>query len=297
MKPLARFEALALMPRNQPRGLGLRIRQALPRAVLVPSSNRIAQLAALNAMEGNYVVIMPPDILPKADFGQVEPDALLLQAGYRIGWLARNAVTGALGASPCPQVWQRCDLIAYYNESLPDQGLPPCATMPLCHNTWAFNYASRPAFLAGFDHALGLMAQDDNKTALTVAASYGGDQPYADWWHLGALNAMVGAYQAMLEYEREKVAMAAGRKMQDRLVDLSRRANAALGLDIVRISRQNAAFFRQDRFAIAGLGYYRDLADIYAPLGAAGAVSAENWREAARWAWGSAADDRASSAG
>ena len=289
MKPLARFEALALMPPNPPRGYGFRLRQALPRAHLVPSSSRNAQLAALKAMEGAYVVMMPPDVLPKPEFGQVEPDAVLLRAGYRIGWLARNAVTGALAASPGPQLWQRRDLIAFIGEEMPKAGLPPSATMPLCQCDWAFNYASRPAFLAGFDHVLALLKQGAPRVALTIAASYGSDQPYADWWHLGALVAMLGSQNADQELGREKFALAGGRKMQDRLHDLTRRANAALGLEIVRLSRQNAAFFRQNRFAIADLGHYHALAEIYAPLGAAGAISAENWREAARWAWGRSA--------
>lgn len=286
MKPLARFDALALIPRDQPRGFTLRMRQALPRVRLVPSANRVAQIAALAEMEGAYVVVLKPDVLPKAEFGLVEPDAVLLQAGYRIGWLVRNAVTGALSAAPGPELWLRRDLIAHYEGSLPETELPARATMPVCQCDWAFNYASRPAFQAGFGHALGLMAQPDAANPLTVAASYGGDRPYADWWQLGALNAMAGAGSDDLEYMREKKAMAAGRKMQDRLHDLTRRANTALGLKIARVSRRNAAFFRQNRFGIADIGYFRDLAEIYAPLGAAGAVSAQHWAEAARWAWG-----------
>jgi len=284
MKTLADFDGIALTAPEQPRGFKLRIHNALPKAVLVAAKDRTAQLAALDEMTGAYVLLMPADVLPREDMTRISPDPVLLEAGYRLDWLAQNKVTGQLDATPGPQLWLRAELRKSWMDE--KKGNSKAIVMPNIVADWAFNYASRPAFTAGFGYASHLLLHPDTHIKMMVAASFGGDQTYADWWHLGFMISLTGSNDALFEYAQEKAGMTAGLKMQERLHDLTRQINAALGLGISRIEKTNAAFFRTQRFSKPDASIYCDLIAAYAPLGKAGRAAADHWREAARWIWG-----------
>lgn len=287
MKPLAAYDCIALTPIAQPRGAQLRIRNALPKAAIIASSDRSAQRAALDNMQGAYVLLLPADILPNAAFASVEPDPILLDAGFGQGWLARNVVTGQCDAAPGPELWLREALIAAWSDEPPPP--PKRAIMPDVLADWVFNYASRPAFTGGFYYAKHLLEQRNNGPKIMAAASFGSDMDYGDWWQLGLLNSLTGTTDPVLEQAREKAAMADGVRMQERLRDLRAQLNASLGLEMTAIDKRNAAFFRAHHFAKPDVAFYADLANIYAGLGKAGAQAAANLREAARWIWGAEA--------
>lgn len=288
MKPLADYDAIALIPAAQPRSYSLRIHTSLPKARLVDAGDKPAQIAALRAMQGAYVLWLPEDFLPGSTLPARQPDPLLLEAGYRIGWMAKNPITGQCDGFMGPELLPRDMLLDAWEAGVMPES--PRATMPEALGEWAFNYGSRPAFYAAFSYANWLEEQKATGAAhdkdITIAATFGGDEAYADWWHLGLMVRLAGGKVASDSYAREKAVMAAGAKMQDRLQDLRRKLNATRGLALQHISRENAAFFRAHRTNPARPAAYAALADAYQPLGKAGKKTAANWREAARWVWG-----------
>jgi hypothetical protein len=284
MKPLATFDCLALLPDPEPRGTSLRIHNALPKARLVLASDRDAQRTALEAMDGAYVLVLQPNVLPNSQLASTIPDPVLVTEDYTVTWLARNLVTGHCEGFAGPTLYLRETLIADYER----KAASPVkhAIMPYTVADWAFNYASRPAFSAAFDYAKQLLTLPNSAKEMTIAASFGSDMPYADWWHLGFLCGLSDATEAVLSYEQEKRAMGRGAKMQDLLKDLRRKSNAEIGLISDRISTENAAFFRRNRVIKPDPAVYAELAATYDKLGKAGQAMAAQWREASRWIWG-----------
>lgn len=287
MKPLREFDCLSLTPLAATAISKVRLRRSFPQAMCAASLDVEAQLEALYSMTGTYVLYLPAYVLPTHGLGSITPDALLLNAGYRVGWLARNVVTSQLVDQPAPELWLRSDLVAVLEV---DGHKPELATIPLHQADWAFNTSSGAAFTAAFAYVSALndsgLTPEHKAQKAAVAASFGSEAPFADWWHLGVLSALLGATDRIFAYEKEKTINDNEADMQGRLADLARQAKQELGLNLYTISPKNSGFFRQNQFLKPERSAYEAIALHYDNLGNSGAKTAQKYRDAASWVWG-----------
>ena len=289
MKKLAEFDCLALMPLGETGVATIRIARVFPRAAHVSAYDTQAQIDALSEMTGAYVLLLPAYVLPQQSLGEVRPDPVLLNAGYRLGWMARNAVTAELVSFPSPQLWLRTALVAHLTAEC-EGPIPDAAILPMCQADWVFNTSSGAAFTAGFEYILTLKQQDideeSRNTHETVAASFGSDAPYADWWQLGVFAAILGKTDRRAAYRHEKSRCDNDGDVPQRLEDLARKMRIERGLNTRRLSAKNSRFFKQNRFLRADKPSFEAIATQYETLGAAGKVKAQKYRAASTWIWG-----------
>ena len=289
MKYLKEFDCLSLTPLGDSDVARIRVGRVFPNAFHVSVADLEAQIAALSEMKGAYVLLLPPYILPSHALANAIPDPILLAAEYRIGWMSKNAVTSELVSTPSPELWLRSDLISHI-ESEWEETKPAIAIIPEYRADWVFNTSSGAAFTAGFQHFASLqssaLSEEDRNKKLVVAAAFGSDAPFADWWHLGILTSLLGATERAAAYEKEKVINDREADMQCRLADLVRQVQLESGLSIQILSRRNSVFFRQNRFLQPERAAYESVASQYDELGKAGAEKAQKYRTAATWVWG-----------
>lgn len=289
MKKLREFDCLSLTPPAASAVAKIRIGRVFPHAVHVIATDFEAQMAALSSMTGAYVLLLPAYVLPRHALSSIAPDPVLLNAGYRIGWMVKNAITSELSATPAPELWLRSDLLAHL-ETEREGEKPKIATLPDHQADWVFNTSSGAAFTAGFDHVFKLknsaLNEVEKTRKLVVAATFGSDASFSDWWHLGVLTALLGAPQSIAAYQKEKSINEREADMQSRLGDLARQARLELGLGIHILSRKNSVFFRQNRFLKPEREAFDAIAAQYEKLGKSGALKAQKYRDAASWVWG-----------
>lgn len=287
MKKIGGFDCMCLRQKDDPAAVDIRLASVFPQAWHCDAADQSAQEAALAAMHGAYVLLLPAHVLPFHALAAQVPDPLLLSAGYRIGWLAKNVVTAELASTPGPVLWPRAALLNSL-QGKDKAARPALAVMPECQADWAFNTSSGAAFNAGFEHisALGQADTPQANQRRMVAASFGCEARFADWWHLGVFAALPGADNRNSAYKKEQRLLAEIGDMTSRLQDLTRWAQCEFGLNVQRLSPQKSAFFKKNRFKKAPRDVFDSLAALYEGLGNAGRQKAEKYRAAATWIWG-----------
>ena len=294
MKPLVDFDCLQLVPRGAPDDVAMRIKAVFPLAIQARASKIEEILVAAGRLEGAYVLVLPDFITPRPSLSMVRPDPILLDAGYRLGWMSRNAVTGEIVAYPGPELWRRSAYIAKLENILLGRTKDKAnsnklAVMPDCQADWAHNTSSGAAFNAGMAHVKRLRAarlpKKDLNRQLTIAATIGQDAQYCDWWQLGVMCTILGAENQHQTFYREKELTAEPGDMLRRINDLLRHLRLEAGLDVHFMSEKNSRFFKKSKFLMPPRNTFEDLAEIYADLGAAGLVYQKRYVEASEWIW------------
>ncbi len=291
MKTLAEFDCIALQPRGADKASAEDLRAVFPHAKLAMASKYDQQIKVLNTMEGAFVLVLPVFVIPKIGLANVQPDAILLDAEYRLAWMSRNAVTGEITAKPGPELWRRGVLLeALSPEKLNKKTTDRVALMPDCLADWRFNTSSGAAFNAGMAYVTSLQYSGltckaiDQK--LLISATIGQDTKYCDWWQLGIMRAILGDTDSHFAYLKEKDLTAEKGAMRQRLEDLYRELRLEHGLDARFISSQKSRFFKQNKFLMPQRSVFETLAVQYQTLGKAGKILSQRNREAADWIWG-----------
>lgn len=286
---VADFPCLWLAPENLPGPAPLRVRNVFPHACRVDPRDRPGQLAALERMAAESVLLLAPDVLPGRALRTMRPDQLLLEHDLPVGWLVRNAVTGELASAPGATLWPRGRLLTVLRDRA---GLPPSAraVVPLVGGDWAFNRDPAASFTAAFvsvreRHAT---AADDPaaSAALAVHASLGADAPHGAWWTIGACHALLGHRPAAEALAIERNALADRDAAARRARDLVREARRATGVPLRPLTADESRLYKALRFDVPPRSAYLAMAAIYDGLGQIGAAAAHRHRQAAAWAWG-----------
>jgi hypothetical protein len=211
----------------------------------VPNDPAALTLAA-DGVRSSHLVLVLPDIAPRALAAGLAPDTVLMASGRPLLWPAENDVTGetaltrGLWVVPVSRLRQHPD--AYVDGGPVD---PTLLVVPRVAATWACGRSPEAAFRAGFTSMEGA-----DTTALALSAGLGADRPNGVWWGIGACCGLLGnALDAA--WAEEQLIGPDELHLRQRWAELARQVRVERGLPVHPLGPEAAAAIRSMRGDLA----------------------------------------------